>query len=527
MKVVRSAAIISLCTFMSRVLGLVREILAAAFLGAGWVMDAFAIAFQIPNLFRRLFGEGALSAAFIPVFSEALATKEPKTTTRFVNAAITMLALLLGILALVGIGLSFSLPLFAGASAESQQWMNLFAKLLRIMLPYLPLICLVALVSAILNAFKHFLMPALASTALNICWIGGFVVAWHYANDPVEAVTIVAWAIVLGGVVELLMQVPVLMAKGVHYRPVVDFRDRDVRSVVKLMGPTAFGIAVVQVNTLLDSVIAKVCVEGEGAVSALYFGNRLMHFPLALVGISLATAVFPFLAEHVARGRMEDFRVELKNSFGLCLFVSLPAAVGLAVLAEPIVRLFFQWERFTEQAGDRTVTVLVFYSIGVWAYCCLHVVNRAFYALKDMATPVKVGATMVLVNVALNLTLVWPLREAGLALATAVTAMANLVVLLVLLSRRMSGLGLADLLPNVGKMLCASVLIGMFCLLWNRQVTPDLQTYFESLLWRRLLGVVVPVVLGALLYVGIALLLRVSEMSAGVQRVRTWLGRRS
>jgi putative peptidoglycan lipid II flippase len=527
MKVVRSAAIISLGTFVSRILGLAREILAAAFMGAGWVMDAFAIAFQVPNLFRRLFGEGALSAAFIPVFSDSLATKDRKASTRFANAAITMLVGILGIVTLVGIGMSFALPLFAGPSGESQQWMNLFAKLLRIMLPYLPLICVVALVGAILNAFKHFLVPALASTVLNLCWIGGFLVAWYCASDPVQAVTIVAWAIVLGGVLELVMQAPVLMAKGVRYRPVVDFRDKDIRSVLKLMWPTAFGIAVVQVNILLDSVIAKVCVQDEGAVSVLYFGNRLMQFPLALIGVSFATAVFPYLAEYAAQGRMQDFRAELKNSFGVCLFISLPAGVGLAVLAGPIVKLFFQWERFTAQASERTVAVLVCYSLGVWAYCCLHVVNRAFYALKDTATPVKVGASMVLANVTLNLALVWPLREAGLALATAVTAVANLAILLVLLSRKVSGLALAGVLPDALKMLCASLLMGGFCLLWNRHVAAGLQTYFASSLWQRLMGVLVPVALGAALYLVFASLLRVSEMSTVIQRIRARFGRRS
>ncbi|MDQ7780271.1 MAG: murein biosynthesis integral membrane protein MurJ [Planctomycetota bacterium] len=520
MKLVRSAAIISLCTLLSRVLGLVREIFAATFIGAGWVMDAFAIAFQVPNLFRRLFGEGALSAAVVPVFSEQLEKKDKRSAARFVNASITMLGLVLGILTIAGIGISFLLPLMAGDTPESQRWMDLFSRLLRIMLPYLPLICIVALVSAVLNVLKHFAMPALASTVLNICWIAGFVLAWKMTSDPEQAVIIIAWAIIVGGVLELLLQVPVLMAKGIKYRPVVDFKDEGVRSVLKLMGPTALGIAVVQINLLVDSVIAKVCVTGDGAVSALYFGNRLMQFPLALIGISLATAVFPYLAEHAARGKTAEFASELTRAFNLCLFVALPASVGLVLVAAPIVKLFFQWERFTASAGARTVSVLVCYSVGVWAYCCLHVVNRAFYALKDTATPVRVGAMMVGANVTLNLILVWPLGESGLALATAVTATANLLILMRILGRRVPEMRFVKVISSAGRTAIACIGMAFCCILWMMYVAPGFDTYFDRTLTKRIAAVVAPAAVGAASYIAFAVVLGTAEMKALIERLR-------
>ncbi|MBI3272087.1 MAG: murein biosynthesis integral membrane protein MurJ [Planctomycetes bacterium] len=504
---IASAGIISAATLASRVLGLAREMMAARLFGVGPVWDAFALAFQMPNLFRRLFGEGALSAAFLPVFSEALAKRTATEAFRFMSAVLTLLAVLLSGVALLAWAGTYALPSLV---SPAEAWKaSLFCRLLRIMLPYLPLICLVALVSSILHCFKHFALPALASVMLNVCWIGGFWVAVKVGGgDEERQVTIVAWSIVVGGVLELLMQIPALRAHGVRYRPNLDHRDPGVREVLRLMGPTVFGLAVVQINLVLDSVIAEALVPGDGAVSALYFGNRLMQFPLALIGIAIAQAVFPYFAERAAHGDTAGLREQVGQALRIVLFGALPASVGLVVLTTPIIELFLQWGKFSAQYTERTAWVVICYSLGVWAYCGNHVLTRAFYSLKDTRTPVRIGAWNVVLNVAMNLVLVWPLREAGLALATALSSVVNLVALCLLLERRVGEWAWRPIARTGALSLAASLAMGGACLglLWA------LGAGGAGVAWRAL-RVAGPLGVGAAVYFGAAALLRMPEVA--------------
>lgn len=514
---VRSASVVAACTLLSRVLGLVREILAARIFGLGWIWDAFAMAFQVPNLFRRLFGEGALSAAFVPVFAEHLQNGREAEARRLMGGVVGFLAVGLGAVAAFGIAASHLLPgLIAGrVDPENARWFDLFFSLLAILLPYLPLICLVAILTAILNVYKHFTMPALAAAVLNVVWVGAFLVLPGYLQDE-ALVRGLCWAIVAGGVLELAIQIPPLMARRIRFEWNLDWRQPGMRQVGRLMGPTVFGLAVVQFNLLLDSVIAQACVPGDGAVSALYYANRLLQFPLALIGTAMGTVAFPFFADHAARKDEAGLAREVTRSLGLVFAIGLPATVGLAVLAEPICALLFQGDKFTAQNSVRAGTALLYYASGVWAFCGLQIVVRAFYALQDTVTPVRIGMWTVGLNLALNLTLVWSMQESGIALATTITAAVNLLLLCRRLGERLPAWRPGALRVGLAGMVAASAAMGATCWLYRSFATPVIAAQWPGLdsthIAGRAVAALVPIALGALVYFAAGALLGVREL---------------
>ncbi|MEW6026274.1 MAG: murein biosynthesis integral membrane protein MurJ [Planctomycetota bacterium] len=516
--ILSTAGVISACILLSRILGFLRDVLCTGFFGPVW--DAFIFAFQIPNLFRRLFGEGALSAAFIPTLSHYLNQKPFAEALRFINIIITLLFGLLSVLAGLVILFTFVLPWVAPDFVQaSKVFSPLFLKLLRIMIPYLPLICLVALLQAVLNSFKHFLMPALASVVLNICWIGGFIAA-GFINGSAESqplqdklrpdyfgdeqkVMIIAWSVLIGGILEVLIQLPPLWKRKIIYKPEVSFRHPGLNEVLRLMGPTIIGLAVFQVNLFIDNVIALWLVPEPGAVSALYYGNRLMQFPFSLIGISLATAVFPFLADYVAKNDIAGMFGELNKALRIALFVGLPASIGLMVLAEPVIHWsfysipasLFHIKAFTLDAVSRTTFVLFFYALGIWSYGAVQITNRAFYSLKDMVTPVKVGVGMVIGNFILNIILVWPLKESGIALATTISSILNLMILLYILGKKSRSINaespasmLAEFVKGLTLPLFCSLLMGAVCYLGYRFIPQAPNLLLETV---RVLGLVV------------------------------------
>ncbi|MBI4833695.1 MAG: murein biosynthesis integral membrane protein MurJ [Planctomycetes bacterium] len=439
-----SAKIISACIMLSRVLGFIRDMLFTTFFG--WIGDAFFFAFMIPNLFRKLFGEGALSSAFIPTFSDYIHNKERTEMQRFLNIIITTLTIFLMVISAVIVAISFLIPDMANMfpSQKDPGFYPLFASLLRIMIPYMPIICLVALLTAILNSLKHFAMPALASVVLNISWIAAFLVAPLFTPAPEKQVVVIAWGIIIGGLLELVMQIPSLIKRKIGYKPQVDFKNEGFKKILKLMGPATFGLAIVQINLMVDVIIARAFVREDGAISALYFSNRIMQLPLAIIGISMAIAVFPFLAEYISKKNICGMKQDLAKSLRLTMFIAIPASIGLVVLCVPVVDLvynilpkfLFHGKGLDNAAVTRTAAALACYAIGIWAYGGLQIINRAFYAFNDMKTPVKIGAMMVMMNVVLNLILVQYMQEAGIALATAITALANFFTLFYLLEKK-------------------------------------------------------------------------------------------
>jgi putative peptidoglycan lipid II flippase len=437
---IRSAGIVSACTFLSRILGLARDTLSSHFFGASPLWDAFAIAFRIPNLFRRLFGEGALTAAFLPFFVERYDGGRIAEAHALLNRLITLLAVFLSAVALIGIGITYVLP--------KDEKTLMMAPLLRIMLAYLPLICIAAILGAALNGMKHFFTPAVAPVILNLVWIA----ALFLFSRSIEAQ---AWSVVVAGVLTVGVLLPPLAARQVPLRPRLDFDDPALREVGRKFLPIVFGLAPVQINELTGSLIAEYCIPGHGAVSVIYFANQLVQLPLALIGTAVATAVFPLFASP-----NEEFRDVFQKSLRLVLFLSVPATVGLLVLARPIVSLLFQHGRFGAEDAERTVGVVVCYAAGLWCYCANQIQVRAFYARKDTLTPVKVSAAMVTLNLALTIGLVWTLQERGVAIANSVTGLASFLVLNAMLRRKHGDIDLKPVTSGFFKSLVASAFMG-------------------------------------------------------------------
>ena len=533
----RSAGVISVMTMLSRALGLVRDCVCAAFFGAGTVWDAFSFAFRIPNMFRMLFGEGALTAAFVPAFTESLELRGREEAWRLAGrVAATLAVVLVGAILVaeaVVLGLMHGLAL-------SDRW-RLALGLTAFLLPHMAFVCLTALAGAALNSLRHFAAPAFAPALLNICWIVGVAaVAPAVSPDPRVRIFIVAGAILLAGVLELALQVAVLKARGFKWRPAIAFRHPDVRRLAAGMGPVALGMAALQVNLMLDGVIAISLAAppdrqafgflgatiaypmAVGANSVLYYANRLMQLPLGVFGIAIATAAFPALSRHAARQDWRGFSDAFRRGMGAVLFIAVPAGVGLILLRRPVIVAVLQRGAFTAETTLRTARAVLAYSTAIWAYCAVHMLTRAFYSIRQPGTPAKVAASMVGLNLALNLTLVWPLGEAGLAAATALCATVQMAVLYWMLARRVPLVGTGAVWITALKTVIATACMSVVCIATLRAL-PEAPT--AGGLAVKLLRVCVPAASGGAAYLTAAALLRMEELEALVRRLRLCLTR--
>ncbi len=519
----RSASVISACTLLSRVLGLVRDVACASFFGDKWVFDAFSVAFRLPNLFRRLFGEGATSAAFIPVFTEYLETRPREDVWRLVGVSAAFLITALAAIVAVGELIFAGLHAWGGFGPRGLLTLELMA----LLLPYVLFICLVALCMAVLNSLDHFFSPAFAPVVLNVCWIAGVLwLAPRLGAQPQQQIFGLAIAILIGGVVQLAMQIPALRNRGASFRLCFDFAHPGFRRIIALMLPVIFGLAVMQLNVLLDSLIAlgfsrppgsagamsllgwRVPYPMEsGANSVLYYGDRLMQFPLGVLGIAMAAAALPAFSRLAARGDSEGLARAVEQTLRVLFFLAIPASVGLMTMRRPIVELLYQRGAFTPEAAARTARIVLCYAAGVWAYCGVHVLVRAFYALQDTRTPVRVAASLVAANLALNLTLIWFLREAGLALSTALCSAAQFVVLFVLLARRIGLCGMRGVTRCIVKTLAASALMAAAC-----QATLIPLQHIQPLFLGKCLRVGVPIAAGGAVFLAASWALRSAEL---------------
>lgn len=495
----RSVRIISVCTFLSRILGLARDMMCASIFGTSMVWDAFTVAFKIPNLFRRLFGEGALSAAFIPVFTEQIEKRGKDEAFAFVNVIATVLIIILGSIVLVGECSFFAIPRIFQVQ---EKWQLVF-KLLIIMFPYVFFICMVAFMAAVLNTLHHFVMPAFAPVVMNICWILGAVIAPYTGNTLDKMIYAIAVSTFLSGLVQVIIHIPVLRKKELYYRPVPRFSHPGLKLVLTRMAPIVFGLGIVQVNVLLDSIIAVGFSSPQGssshfsfagltvhfpmkagAASVLYYSDRLIQFPLGVFGIAMATAVFPLFSTHAVREDWNNFSVAFNKALKFILLIGIPASLGIIVLREPIVDLLYRRNQFDAESAYRTSRVILFYAIGIWAYCGLHVLIRAFYSVKDTVTPVKVGAMCVGLNLILNLSLIWVLQEGGLALSTAISAIAQITILTIILQKRLRFKIGNEVVVSLQKTVIASIAMAFAC--WFvLKMFPDLNgggsLYFKGL----------------------------------------------
>jgi len=451
----------------SRVLGLVRDQVLASMFGAGNAMDAFNVAFRIPNLVRDLFAEGAMSSAFVPVFMRQLASGSKASAWRLGNNVINALLVVTGLL--VALGILFARPLvgaFAADYAAVPGKLELTVLLTRLMLPFLTLVAVAAAMMGMLNSLHRFFIPALAPAMFNVATILCALllvplmprVGW----PPITAIAIGA---LVGGLAQIVLQWPPLRREGFSYAPLLDWKHDGLRRVLLLMGPGTIGLAATQVNVFVNTVLATS--EGTGAVSWLNYAFRLMYLPTGLFGVSIATATVPAVSRHAAREDMASVRSTLGEGLSLMFVMNVPATIGLIVLAHPIIRVIFERRAFLPSDTAATAAALQFYAVGLLGYSIVRIASPTFYALGDSRTPVQISIASVIVNAVLNVVLARVLGYRGLALGTSIAALFNAAGLLWLLHARLGGLDDRRVLSSLGRIAMASLVMGIAALVVN------------------------------------------------------------
>jgi len=518
-RVIRSAGVVSGFTSLSRLLGLARDVLMAGFFGTSLVMSAFVVAFTIPNLFRRLFGEGALSSALVPVLVETREKEGDDAAWTLVNRVLCLLAVVLTLI-------TAAIILFAATVSPESAKAAAVLDLLQIMMPYMIFICLAAVSMGILNSFQHFAVSAFAPSVLNILWIGTLLfVVPNIGNSPEEKIRAVAWAVLLAGFLQWAVQWPVLRHFG--WRPKFPrsgksgaaasnvWKDERVKKILCLMGPAALGMAVLQLNVMIDRFLAM-WVSGE-APSALYFSERLIYFPLGIIATALGTVLLPVFSGHAARDDHEEIRKGGADGLRQLLCIMIPAAVGRLVLAGPIVQMIFEWKNFGASSTWMTAIALQCYAPGLIVFSLAKVFVPAFYAQQDTKTPVKIGALAVGLNLILNitfiLTLPQPVKHAGIAFATVLSSVFSMSCLALILQRRIGTpdwkrVGATALRGLDDALLMAGVV------LWVYRLFPNIGKI------EQIIAVLVSVAAGGGVYLIASVLLRAPELREFTKAIR-------
>jgi putative peptidoglycan lipid II flippase len=425
MNLLKTLATVSGMTFLSRILGFVRDFVIARVFGAGLMTDAFFVAFKLPNLLRRLFAEGAFSQAFVPVIGEYKHRLGDGEAKRLVDRVATLLFLALVAVTLLGmVGAPFLVYLSAPGFVEAPDKFALTVELTRITFPYILFMSLVSLAGGVLNTWNRFAAPAFTPVLLNLSFIAMTLFAAPCFARPVFAL---GWAVFIGGALQLAFQIPGLKRIGMLPRFSLNWRDAGVRRILKLMAPAVLGVSVAQISLLINTVFASFL--ETGSVSWLYYADRLMEFPSGMLGAALGTILLPSLAKYHADGNFDEYSSLLDWGLRLTLLLAAPAAVALAIIAVPLIATLFHHGAFTDADVFRTRDALVAYSIGLLGLILIKVLAPGFYARQNVRTPVKIGIVTLCATQALNLTLIVPLRHAGLALSIGIAACLNAALL--------------------------------------------------------------------------------------------------
>ena len=521
-RITRSAGIVSIAVMASRLLGLVREKVIAYYFAAGVGGDAFYAAFRIPNLMRDLFGEGALSKAFVTTFTATELEDGEEAAWRLASRVFNASFLLLTLITIVGI---FAAPaivdlIFAGKGFQDvpldpsehfgfDSKRDLTVYLTQIMFPYLILVSLAAVTMGLLNSKGKFGLPASASSFFNV---GSLIVGvWGYDVAPsfeLHRTTGMAVGVLVGGALQFLIQVPSMRRVGFRYQPLLSFRDERVRQVMKLIGPAILGVAALQVNVLVNSIFAS---EGVGWLTWINRAFRLMHLPIGVFGVAISTVALPNLAKLVAAGNMAEYRRSFSHALRLMFLLTVPASIGLMVLAEPICRLIFEGGQANPLDTQQTAGALFYYAFGLCSFSAVKIATDGFYTFNDTRTPAMVSLCTVGLNILLNYLFIYRFGfdHRSLALSTSCTITLNFLALLFLLRGKAGGLGLSGIWSLLVKLAFASAVMGGVCWWGYTQIEGWLGV--ESLI-ARLIGVFVPIGLGVAVLVGGAKLMRIREL---------------
>jgi len=540
--IARSAGIVSVAVMFSRIFGLVREMVFARYFGAGFLYDAYVVAFRIPNVLRDLFAEGALSAAFVKVFTDYQITKGEQEAWRLASLVFNALAVVMSVICIVGILFSRQfIDLIAdGFSPEKAA---LATTLTQIMFPFILLVALAAVAMGVLNTKGIFGVPASASTVFNIVsiifglglayWLSGG--GWTGGTGTDEVPDAASqWAIIgmaigtlIGGGAQFAMQIPSLFRVGFRFSPILSFADEGVRKVISLMTPAILGTSAVQINVLVNTYF----VSGiDGAQGWLSYAFRLMQFPIGLFGVAVGTASIPVLSRLATERKIPEFRDTLSSSINLVFLMTLPSACGLIVLGEPIIRLIYERGRFDSSATEMTAAALVGYSIGLTGYAAIKILSPAFYALDDAKVPMIIS----IASIAINFGASFGLREllsaygrspenpngfghVGVALATSLVALVNFFALALFMRRKIRRLNGRLIATAFAKVAAASAVLSMICYFSYHFI---FDRFGSATLALRLIGVFVPIALGGAAFAVTAKLLRVAELEQALSIIR-------
>ncbi|MGQ9651128.1 MAG: murein biosynthesis integral membrane protein MurJ [Phycisphaerae bacterium] len=502
-KVLQSAKLISVLTLVSRILGLVRDIVCAHVFGTEVVWSAFRMGFQIPNLFRRLFGEGALSAASIPVLTETLARESKEATDVLAGRLLGLQLAVLAGLCVIGECVVVGLYWVYGGDSDNALTLALTA----LMLPYMILICTAAVLGGVQNVFGRFASPAAAPIILNIfmiaaAWLAPSVVPGGMRRQ----IVVLAAAVVVSGMFQLAWQWLSARQCGLRLPLRINTRDPNIRRICVTMLPMMGGLAAVQLNTLMDTLIAWWFVPGRVGPGILGYAQELYQFPLGVFAIALATAIFPTLARHVAEKDTSGLKDTLARGMRVVTFEALPCMVGLILVRDPLVRTLFERGQFAENpdSAPRVAFALYMYALGIIAYGVNHLLVRTFYAMHDAKTPMKISLQNVFINLAGNLILVnTVLREAGLALSTSICAVVQAGFLGALLQRRIGSLAWGEIGRSVARSVAATVIMAAAVLTVDYHVDGGLNPLYR---------LVILVCTGGITYLGAAFVLGCQEM---------------
>jgi putative peptidoglycan lipid II flippase len=532
--VARNAGIISLAVMASRVLGLVRDQVFAAFFGAGLQFDAFITGFRIPNLLRDLFAEGALSSAFVTTFTQTVQSKGKAAAIRLSNRVATLIILFVSAISIIAwLYTPAIVELLAPGFFAVPGKAELTIELTRIMIPFLLMIALAAQAMGILNSVGVFGLPALASAFFNIGSILGglflgFLIGPAIGLSPIAGM---AYGTLIGGFLQFAVQWPSLSRAGFKYRPMLSLSDPDVRQIFRLMGPAIIGTAAVQINVFVNTNFASAIIDPatgaivNGPVSWLNYAFRFMQFPIGVFGVAIATATLPPLSRSTSNPDYGEFRRTLTHSLTLVFLLCIPSAVGLAVLGRPIVALVFEHGKFTGVDTVQTANALAAYSIGLAGYAAVKVLSPAFYALNDARTPMLISLGSIAVNYVLNSLLVGPFGHVGLAFSTSAVALVNFAMLVLLMRRRLGGMEGRRLGLNMLRICTAA--LPMAAAAWiTSELASALPLHDLAL---RLVQVIASIATAAIVFYLSCRLLRIEELTEAVNSIagRVFRARRS
>ena len=503
----RAAGVVSFFTLLSRILGLVRDMVIASFFGATISADAFVVAFKIPNMLRRFTAEGNMTIAFIPVFTEYLKNKSKKEAFELARTILTLLSIILVVITLAGILLTpWIVRLIAGGFGGEGPKYELTVLLTRITFPYILLVSLVAFFMGVLNSLKHFAAPAAAPIFLNLGIIGATYLISPYLTEPVVGTAI---GVLIGGVLQVALQLPWVFKKGLTLRPHWDPTHPAVRRIGLLILPALFGSAIYQINQITGTLLASFL--PSGSLAWLYYSDRLVELPLGVFAIAISTASLPSLSRQAAENNLNAFQDTLDHALKLTFFISIPAMAGLIILGKPIIQLFFQRGAFDVVSRDMTAIALIYYTVGLWAFSGVRVVVSAFYALQDTVTPVKISVITFISYLLFGILLMGPLRHGGLALALSLSSGINFLLLVYSLKKKIPEWSLTPILKSVFKVLASSVLMGLGIFYLKYLLFPENPDKGNFYI---MIQVVVLVFSGMIIYLLAAFLFRCKELRA-------------